>query len=183
MINKIAYTHGRFQPFHNGHFKLMLNILNKYSTLWIGIANPVRSWSTKMDSLAGAIRKSVDRARSPENNPFSFIQRYEMIEKSLQAAGIEKSRFRILPHFGFYDCDRWEDFFPPKKETVICLSPKDPHHFEKIEVYKEKGYALDLMNVQAGSSGEEFRRAYPKGNWQILVPIGTKQVLENLLSL
>ena len=40
----IGYTHGRFQPIHNGHFHIMLQILEEYDELWIGIANPLLKW-------------------------------------------------------------------------------------------------------------------------------------------
>ena len=71
----IGYTHGRFQPLHNGHFNTFLKILKKFDELWIGIANPLRNYLANMDKLNKDLQKSLKRARDPKNNPYSFLER------------------------------------------------------------------------------------------------------------
>ncbi len=81
---KIGYTHGRFQPLHNGHFNTFLKILEKYDELWIGIANPTRTYPPNMDKLSEELRESIKKAKDPSNNPYTFLERYEMIKLSLE---------------------------------------------------------------------------------------------------
>ena len=47
----IGYTHGRYQPLHNGHFQVFLQILDKYDEIWIGITNPECKVPKNIDSL------------------------------------------------------------------------------------------------------------------------------------
>ncbi len=50
-MTSVAYTHGRYQPLHNGNFKTFLKILEKYDELWIGITNPLRKQIPNIDKL------------------------------------------------------------------------------------------------------------------------------------
>lgn len=102
-ITKIGYTHGRFQPVHNGHFKVFQYILNNYKELWIGIANPLRELPKNINKLEKELAESIKIARNPENNLYSYIERYYMIYNSLKEEGVDMSRIRILPHFGVYE--------------------------------------------------------------------------------
>lgn len=175
----IGYTHGRYQPLHNGHFNTMLYILNKYDNLWIGISNPIREYPQLIDKSDNKLLSSIERARSKEKNPYSFLERYEMIFKSLIEYGINPSRIRILPHFAFYDIKNWIEFLPSKEKSVIVLSAKDYHHYEKIDLYKELGWEVEFVEPTSGVSGDILDSEYPYGNWRNLVPSGTEVFLEN----
>ncbi len=173
----IAYTHGRFQPLHNGHFHIFLKILEKYDELWIGISNPLRDYPQGMNDLDENLQKSLAAARAPENNPYTFLERYEMIRISLAEAGIDMNRVRILPHFAFYECDNWKDFIPGN--ATLVLSAKDAHHYSKIEKYKKMGWNVELIEQLPGISGSIFDKEWPNGKWQELVPEGTRKILKN----
>ncbi len=175
----IGYNHGRFQPLHKGHFNTFLKILEKYDQLWIGIANPLRIPVPNTERLGQSLQESLQRARNIKNNPYSFLERYEMIRLSLINQGIDMDRIRILPHFGFYESDNWKDFIP-KKATII-LSAKDYHHYSKIKVYKSNGWKVDFVESLPGISGTILRKEFPEGNWRELVPAGTIQILESKL--
>ncbi|MFH1276279.1 MAG: adenylyltransferase/cytidyltransferase family protein [Candidatus Woesearchaeota archaeon] len=177
----IGYTHGRFQPLHNGHFGVFEQILERCDQLWIGIANPLRQLPENIDTYPDELRESVMKARAPDNNPYSYIERQEMIVESLESAGVDLRRIRTLPHFGAYECTSWRELFPPKEDTVIILPAKDTHHYSKIEIYKAEGWKVEIVPQILGISGKIFDMAWPDGNWQELVPEGTRRVLEDKL--
>jgi len=176
---KIGYTHGRFQPLHNGHFNTFLKILEKYDELWIGIANPTRTLPPDMEELNEELRESIKKAKALGNNPYTFLERYEMIKLSLEKNGVDMKRARILPHFGFYETENWKDFIP--KNATIILAAKDYHHYAKVQVYKDNGWEVDFIDPLPGISGSIFDKEWPNGEWRELVPEGTRIVLENKL--
>ena len=177
-MKKIGYTHGRYQPYHKGHFKVHQYILKQYDELWIGIANPLLKGPLLPERLKPSALASVKKGRSPKENPYTFVERYEMIFQSLMLAGVDMTCVRILPHFAFYDLEDWQQFLPPKEQSVIVLSPKDPHHFQKGEFYRKEGWELELIPQFPGYSGKAFDAKWPDGDWRALVPKGTASFLE-----
>ena len=67
-MGTIGYTHGRFQPVHNGHFNTFLKILENYDELWIGIANPLREYPPNMAAFDKELQKSLSETL-PTNRP------------------------------------------------------------------------------------------------------------------
>ncbi len=175
-MKTIGYNHGRFQPLHNGHFNTYLEILKKYDELWIGIANPLRQLPPNFEKLKEKLKKSLLQAREPENNPYTFVERYEMIYDSLSDHGIDMKRVRILPHFGFYETDNWREFIPDRATIVLCA--KDYHHYSKVKIYEDNNLNVDFVKPLQGISGSILDKAWPDGNWRDLVPSGTRKVLE-----
>ena len=178
-MKTIGYTHGRFQPLHNGHFNTFLKILERFDELWVGIANPLRNQPPNMDKLDKNLQKSLGRARDPENNPYSFIERFEMIRNSLIEHGVDMARVRIMPHFAYYETDRWRDFIP--KEATIVLSAKDYHHYTKIKVYEDEGWKVEFVDPLPGISGTLLKKEWPNGKWREMVPKGARKFLESKL--
>lgn len=84
---KIGALVGRFQPFHNGHLLLVLEILRRYSFVKIGIG-------------------SVQYHHTQEN-PFTYEERAEMITNTLKENNISLDRFQIYPIPDFHDIVRW----------------------------------------------------------------------------
>jgi len=182
MIKQIAYTHGRFQPVHYGHFDVFTYILKHYDTLWIGIANPLRELPKDLDKLDPKLKESILKARAPENNPYTYIEREEMIRAALENVNVDMRRIRVLPHFSFYDFESWRDFMPPKGDSVIVLPAKDTHHYSKLDVYKREGWEVELLPQIGRVSGKVFDAAWPDGNWKDLVPKGVDKILEKILN-
>lgn len=180
-MTKIGYTHGRFQPFHKGHLPLLLHILNNYDELWIGISNPLRKLPDNIETYDTELKNSILEARLSTKNIFTFLQREQMILETLKDEKVNLSRVKIYPHFGYYEEENWADFLPPKKITTIVLHCKDPHHDKKFSYYQANGWKTEAIPLfQAGYSGTLFHSEYPNGNWQDLVPNGTKRILENI---
>ncbi len=79
---------GRFQPFHNGHRDVVLHALKR---------------TRKLIILVG----SADTPRTTKN-PFTFRERKEMIEATLDAEGVSVDRVKILPlHDHLYNENLW----------------------------------------------------------------------------
>jgi len=178
-ITSIGYSHGRFQPFHKGHLPILLYILKNYDELWVGISNPLRKLPDNIDTYAPKLKQSILLARQANKNIFSFVSRRAMILASLKDKKIDLRRVTILPHFGFYEEKNWADFFPPKDRTTIVLHCKDPHHQAKLAQYQKTGWKTKTLPLlRKGFSGTKFHKKYPNGNWQTLVPDGTRRVIE-----
>ena len=68
---------GRFQPFHNGHLKVIQNSINLYDEVIIGIGSAQYSNTT--------------------DNPFTAEERKLMIERSLKKAGFGNYKIILIP--------------------------------------------------------------------------------------
>jgi hypothetical protein len=176
---KIAYTHGRFQPLHNGQFQTILNLFDQYDKVVVGIANPLRKMPEFISELSEDTIKSITRARSQKQNPYTYLQRYEMLEKSFLDNKIPQERFQIIPHFGYYEQENWKDFFP--EDATICLHLKDAHHKEKFAYYESLGYKTQSLEKSPGFYGTKFDKEFPDGNWRSLVASGTIEVIERFI--
>lgn len=168
----IGYTHGRFQPLHNGHFQTMLKILETHDQLWVGIANPLLNKPQLLDYSDAKLVASLERARDPRNNPYTYLERLEMIVDSFIDYGIDLRRLRVLPHFAFYEINDWEHFIPDPSKAEIILSYKDYHHYQKIKIYEERGWRVNFIEKIEGVSGEIFDQNFPNGDWKKFVPSG-----------
>jgi nicotinamide-nucleotide adenylyltransferase len=74
---KRALFIGRFQPFHNGHFHAIRSILKESYELIIVVG-------------------SAQMSHEPDN-PFTAGERLEMIRCALDAAGIDRNRYMLIP--------------------------------------------------------------------------------------
>jgi nicotinamide-nucleotide adenylyltransferase len=77
MVSKRALFVGRFQPFHNGHLHAIRAILEEASELLI---------------VVGSAQMSHEH-----DNPFTAGERLEMMSYALDAAGIDRKRYMLIP--------------------------------------------------------------------------------------
>ncbi|WP_371806167.1 nicotinamide-nucleotide adenylyltransferase [Candidatus Lokiarchaeum ossiferum] len=78
---------GRFQPFHNGHLQLILEIFQEVKFIKIGIGSSQYSHTA--------------------DNPFSFDERRKMIEAALKEQNIAASSFQIYPIPDLHNISKW----------------------------------------------------------------------------
>ena len=71
----IGMIHGRFQPFHNGHFDYLSQALQKSRHLFIGITNP--------DATSVVEDNSDSHRHLASANPFPYYVRAQMIARSI----------------------------------------------------------------------------------------------------
>jgi nicotinamide-nucleotide adenylyltransferase/phosphinothricin biosynthesis protein PhpF len=126
--------HGRFQPLHYGHLEYLLAGAERADILVVGITNPDPDLTTAEPADPG-------RGKS-ESNPFTYYERYLMVEGALREAGIPAQRLRIVPFpHGFPE--RLPYYAPP--EAVYLLTIYDEWGEVKLERFGQLGFATEVM--------------------------------------
>jgi len=78
---------GRFQPFHNGHLKVIQKMSNEYDEIIIGIGSSQYNYTV--------------------DNPFTADERREMIVKSLEKIGVKNYKIILIPDI--HNPPKWVD--------------------------------------------------------------------------
>lgn len=175
---KKGMIHGRFQPFHIGHFdylKMALNLVEE--CLVVGITNP---------SPELIKNEMTDNHRHlPEANRFTFFERLEMIHKSIFSSkeiSFEQAKKVIITPFPIHDESLWRLYIP--KDVTQIMSAFEEWDFEKEKRFKFYGFETFSLNCKRITSGTTVREAIDnQKNWKSLVPDGTRQVLQSKLNL
>ena len=139
---------GRFQPFHNGHLKVIQALSKKYDEIIIGIGS-------------SQYRDTVD-------NPFSSDERKLMVEKSLDIIGITNYKIILIPDI--HNPPKWVDHvisIYSDFDVVITNNPFTKKLFEEKNIRVEQS---ELYNKQEFSGKEIRKRIRNNENWQDLVP-------------
>ena len=167
--------HGRFQPFHNGHFSYLQKALEYSQKLVIGITNPDPSFIAEV--------KSDSHRHLPDANPFSYYLRMKMIQNSIlydDKLRIRYSDVTITP-FPINKPDYWK-YYIPMDDVVQLMSILDPWDEEKQSLFQKYGFEVIVLEGKRIVSGAEIRQDI--SNEKILVykvPRGTMKILEQWL--
>ena len=149
---------GRFQPFHNGHMKIIKEASKKYTEVIIGIGS----------SQYG---NTID-------NPFTSDERKLMIEKSLKNIGIMNYKIIFIPDI--HNPPKWvnhvlsiiSDFDIVITNNIITkqlFSEKD-YNVKETPLYNKKYY-----------SGEVIRNKIKNDEiWEKLVPIEVYKIIKKI---
>jgi nicotinamide-nucleotide adenylyltransferase len=146
---------GRFQPFHLGHLAAVKFALTQVNNLAIGIGSSNR----------------VNEKR----NPFSAVERKEMIESSLDESDLQKCKIYFVPDVN--DHAKWTyhvDQIIPKYDVVFS---NDDFTYE---LYKKRDIKVVSVPLKQREvlSGTDIRLKIASGqSWEDLVPSGTAKVL------
>ena len=149
---------GRFQPFHNGHLKILQKITKKYDEIIIGIGSS--QYSNTLE------------------NPFTSEERKLMIINSLKDIDIKNYRVIELPDIHNYP--KWashvvsiiSDF-----DVVISNSPLTKR------LFSERGYIVEETQLynRYEYSGEEIRKKIiNNGNWKDALPKAVYKIIESI---
>lgn len=148
---------GRFQPFHNGHFKVIKEIAKEYEEIIIGIGSAQESYTL--------------------DNPFTAGERYSMISNALSRENI---RAHIVPIVDIHRYAVWvshvESFVP--RFDVVCTNNALTKLLFEGKNYKVKGTAL--YDRKKYSSTEIRRRMIKDGKWQELVPKAVEKIINEI---
>ncbi|WP_368367274.1 adenylyltransferase/cytidyltransferase family protein [Actinomadura sp. WMMA1423] len=164
--------HGRFQPFHLGHYEYALAALAlEPKLLLIGITNP---WpdSARPDA-------SDSHRHLPQANPYSYVDRARMVQRSLTSARnhIRTTDVLIVP-FDIHNEASWS-FIP--QVTVQLMNLLDPWDEVKERAFLAYGFAVRRVQMHRRASGEAVRALIESGqDVASLVPQGTRSVLEEV---
>lgn len=151
---------GRMQPVHNGHMQVINKILEEVDEIIIGIGSAQLSHELK--------------------DPFTAGERIVMISQALADAGIDASRYYIIPmqdiNFNAIWVSHVKMLTPPFSVVYSGNSlVKQLFSEEGFEVRQPPLY--DRMHL----SGTEVRRRILKDeNWQELVPKATVDTLAEI---
>ena len=172
MIHRYGMIHGRFQPFHNGHWEYARAALTRCDSLIIGITNPDPSL---------VVPEATDSERHlPEANPFTFFERQQMIQATLVDANLPLSRVAIVP-FPIHHPERWRYYCPA--ETIQFLRIFSAWGQQKLRRFEENGWRVEVLDEGSEKevSGTEVRRHMQVGHgWEELVPPGVARVLREI---
>ena len=153
MTESIVCIHGRFQPFHDEHLAYALAALKCAETLYIGITNPEGAVA---EQAPGAPHRNLD-----ESNPYPYWYRAELIRGSLQGAGVELARLRIVP-FAIDAPERVRSFVPA--EALHLLSDCDEWQHAKLERLRAAGFRAEFgHSVGKSITSTEVRRRLRAG--------------------
>jgi len=167
----VAVIHGRFQPLHWGHLEYLLAGAVRADVLVVGITNPD-------PGLSAPEPTDPERGR-PESNPFTYYERYLMVEGALREAGIAPERLRIVP-FPHSFPDRLRYYAPP--DATYLLTVYDEWGDTKVERLQRLGLATEVMwrRTEKPISGSRVRAAIRAGeDWSLLVPPAVARVIKD----
>jgi len=148
---------GRFQPFHKGHLKAIKWILKREKRIFI---------------IIGSSQNSLTK-----ENPFSFLERKKMMEKTLESEKIKN--FKIYGVTDFEDDTLWAKKIleitklNSKNATVFTKNPWTKKCLQKIGV-KVEAHPMFYNNLSATQIREKIIH---NKNWRNLIP---KSVLDFL---
>ena len=151
---------GRMQPVHNGHMQVISKILEEVDEIIIGIGSAQLSHELK--------------------DPFTAGERIVMISQALADAGVDSSRYYIIPMQDIYFNAIWVShvkMLTPPFSIVYSGNPLVKQLFseEGFEVRQPPLY--DRIHL----SGTEVRkRILEDDDWQELVPKATADVIAEI---
>jgi len=156
--------HGRFQVLHNDHLVYLLAGAALCRHLVVGITNP--------DPLLTKDEAADPKRSNPAANPLSYFERYTMVRAVLTEAGIEPSRFSVVP-FPINLPELYHYYVP--LDALFFLSIYDDWGKRKLEYFTALGLATlvlrEVSSFQKGLSASDIRRRMTlDGSWEELVP-------------
>lgn len=175
MAFEYGIVHGRFQPFHNEHWHYTSTALARSERLIIGITNPD----------PGEVKREManNHRHLPENNPYSFFQRLEMVMATLLDHGVDLSKIRVIP-FHVSETEKWRYYLPPKDRVRHFLRIFSPWEQEKADRIRAEGYQVEVLDpgAEKGVEATEIRRRLlvGDGTWRELVPAAVARYLDDL---
>ena len=149
---------GRFQPFHNGHLKLIQSLIKEYDEIIIGIGSSQYSYTM--------------------NNPFSAEERTKMIEQSLLDAKI--SNFRVVNIPDIHEYPKWVD------HVLIIVSDFDvviSNNELTQELFSAKGFQVKttpLFQKKEWSGRKIRQRMYEGKTWKMFVPPSVYELITSI---
>jgi nicotinamide-nucleotide adenylyltransferase len=149
---------GRFQPFHNGHFEIIKTVLERNSSVIIGIGSAQYSHTLK--------------------DPFTAGERHLMISETLEEAKI--SNFYLVPIEDVNSNPLWV-------AHVEALTPRFDIVYTNNSLvkrlFKEKNYKVESLKLLNRSdwSGTRIRERMLKGDdWEQFVPQPVARIIKEI---
>ncbi|HKZ85567.1 MAG TPA: adenylyltransferase/cytidyltransferase family protein [Anaerolineae bacterium] len=172
---EIGMIHGRYQPFHNGHFEYLVQALGCVKKLIVGITNPDPGYTKQVESDS--------HRHLPGANPFSYYLRMRMIQNSILSDDKLQERYPdvIVTPFPINMPECWKHYI--LSDAVQIMRILDPWDQEKQKLFQTYGFQVVVLEGKRVASGTEIRKDIDSGgkDWRQKVPLGTLEVLERWL--
>ena len=151
---------GRFQPFHSGHLEAVKHILNNTSEIIIMIGSALQSHTLR--------------------NPFTSGERMTMVRLALTEAGIDPSKYYIVPVPDLEIHGIWVSHvcsLVPKFDVVYSNEPLTRR------LFIEAGFTVKSIPFyrRAQCSATEIRNKMLQGrSWEALLPKSVAQYIKEI---
>lgn len=149
---------GRFQPFHNGHLKIIKDISKKYNEVIIGIGSSQYGHTIE--------------------NPFTNDERKLMIERSLNKVGIKNYKIELIPDI--HNPPKWVDHvLSIISDFDVVITNND---FTK-QLFSKKGYVIKETPLYKKDkySGKVIRSKIKNDEtWVNLVPTEVFKIIKRI---
>jgi len=161
---EMGVIHGRFQVFHNDHLVYLLSGMALCRHLVVGITNP--------DPILTRNENADPERSDPATNPLTYFERYLMVRAVLEEAGIQSSRFSVVP-FPVNIPELYRHYVP--LDALFFLSIYDAWGKRKLEYFQSLGLKTHVLREvspdQKGLSATDIRRRMIQNEpWEELVP-------------
>jgi cytidyltransferase-like protein len=167
--------HGRFQPFHIGHFEYLERAFALSEVLYVGITN--------YEPPRRTVEITAPHRHTTDANPFSYQLRAEMILATARDAGIDTTALRVTP-FPISDVDLLPNYVP--HEVVQLVTTYDAWNEEKMRRLADAGYEVVEMwrRTEKVTTGTEVRGCLAEGkSIDALVPKAVARILKSMSTL
>lgn len=147
---------GRFQPYHQGHHDIILEILEEVDELVIGIGSSQESHSIK--------------------NPFTAGERMLMVSKALEEIKTDKKAY-VVPLEDIYRNSLW---VPHVQSMIPPIDVAYSNNPLVRRLFNEAGYEIKktvLRNREEYQGTEIRKRILEKNHWEALVPESVARVI------
>ncbi len=151
---------GKFNPFHKGHMEALKRILQDGDEVIIVVGSS--QYSHELDQ------------------PFTTGERITMIRLALREAGVDPSRYLIVPIPDVQAHNTWVPqviSYTPKFEVVYSNDPLTRR------LFKESGFtikAIPFYNREVYSATEVRRRMLKDEDWESLVPSSIAKFIKEI---
>lgn len=164
--------HGRFQVLHNDHLRYLLAGKALCRHLVVGITNPDPSLTRQC---------AADPRRSePLANPLTYYERYVLMRRTLEEAGVHHADFSVVP-LPINIPELYRYYVP--LDAVFFLTIYDDWGRQKLAFLKSLKLAThvlwDVPPEDKGISGTDVRRRMACGEpWESLAPPAAARLLK-----
>ena len=164
MVDVLGSVHGRFQLLHNEHMKYILAGKKRCEHLIIGICNP--------DMTRTKFSKADPHRSQASANPFTYYERFNMIQGAMLEAGVGRDEFDIVP-FPINFPELIFNYVPQGAKYYMTIY--DMWGLEKKAVLERLGCNVELLWQKTPSekviSGTQLRQRIRDGmEWRQYVP-------------
>lgn len=147
---------GRFQPFHNGHLRVVREASEEYDEVVVVIGS-----------------KQYSRT---QDNPFTYKERFEMITTAIAEEGI--GNVKVFGVENINDNDEYVkhlEKFVPKCEVFFSGNTLTE------QLFSEKGYKVKILPRYEKVSATQIRKMIVKGeDWTKFVPKCVAKILKRI---